>query len=393
MSTDDRVTSFRQAAAPGMGVPSALRVLVIEDSQRDAELLIETLSETAADGIEFSYRHVTKLADACETLAGWTSDVVLLDLSLPDSRGLDSLQALHAAASDVPVVVMTGLDDDAFALRAVQAGAQDYLVKGRDDGGAVRRAIRYAVERQRLVLAAREAARIRDEVLAIVSHDLRNPLSTISMCARVLLDPETESSARARELGGIIRSSSEWMERLISDLLDVARVETGALALDVEPVPPGSVIDALATMYAPLAAERDVALVARVAPDLERLHVDSDRLVQALGNLLGNALKFTPAGGRVTLAAERADGATGCTGGVHFRVADTGCGIASGDLARIFDRFWQVRGMRRGGAGLGLAIAKGIVEAHGGTIAVESAPGVGTTFTCTLPAARATDAT
>ncbi|HEY0969429.1 MAG TPA: HAMP domain-containing sensor histidine kinase [Gemmatimonadales bacterium] len=252
-------------------------------------------------------------------------------------------------------------------------------------------AIRYAVERQRLVVAAREAARMRDEVLAIVSHDLRNPLSTIAMSAQVLLDPEMMSLDKARQLGDIIQRSSAWMDRLIRDLLDMARVDTGALTLHAEPLPPRTVIDLLVGMFTPLAGEKEITLWTEVAPDLPRVSGDPDRLVQALGNLVGNSIKFTPAGGRVTITAELAGEHPAGEGGVRFRVADTGCGIASEHLTHIFDRFWQVREMRHGGAGLGLAIAKGIIEAHGGTIEVESTQGVGTTFTCVLPAVAAED--
>ncbi|MHB1223424.1 MAG: sensor histidine kinase [Gemmatimonadaceae bacterium] len=392
-SARDGPMSFRRSTVPGTGTGAPLRALLIEDNPGDAELLADALSETAADGRAFSLRHVATLDDARVMLAGWATDVILLDLSLPDSHGLDSLEAVRIAAPDVPVVVMTGLADDGVALRAVQAGAQDYLVKGRDGAGAIRRAARHAVERQRLMRAAQEATRGRDEVLAIVSHDLRNPLGTIGMCAHVLVDPEMSSPERSRSMGEIILRSCDWMQRLIGDLLDVASIETRTLALDVEALPAGTVIDALDALYRPLAAEQHLTLVAIVAPDLPPVLGDAGRLVQALGNLVGNALKFTPAGGRVTIAAQpvdtRADGngSAGGGAGVQFRVDDAGCGIAPEHLARVFDRYWQVRKMRRGGAGLGLTIAKGIIEAHGGTIAVESATDVGTTFTCTLPAA------
>jgi signal transduction histidine kinase len=362
-----------------------LRVLIVEDNPGDAELLLEMLRD-AADGPAFACRCLPRLADARAALGEAPADAVLLDLSLPDGHGLESLAAIRVAAPDVPVVVMTGLADDAMALRAVQEGAQDYLVKGRDVDGAVRRAVRYAVERQRLVRAAHQAAAARDEVLAVVSHDLRNPLSTISMCAQALRDPTPASAEAARETAEIIQRSCDWMQRLISDLLDVTRVEAGTLTLHPDPLAVEAVTDALATMYAPLAAERQVRLGWSVADDLPMLHADGGRVIQALGNLLGNALKFTAAGGTVTVAVERAAGPA-----VHVRVADSGCGVAAEHLAHIFDRFWQVPGTRRG-AGLGLAIAKGIVEGHGGTITVESTPGVGTTFTCTFPADAETEA-
>lgn len=375
--------------------PSTLRVLVVEDNPGDAELLVETLADVAPGETAFSCRCVVRLADARVALEEWPADVVLLDLTLPDGRGLDSLAAVRAAAPELPVVVMTGLADDTVALRALQAGAQDYLVKGRDGGGAIRRAVRHAVERQRLVSAARQATNLRDEVLAVVSHDLRNPLGTIGMCAQALGDPELESLDRVRSMGDIIQQACDWMMRLIEDLLDVARVESGTLTVDAWAVSATSVMEMIETMYRPLAEERSTELVIAMAPDLPKIQADTHRVVQALGNLISNALAFTPAGGRVTVGAERTaatdgtDGADGTDGieGVRFSVADTGSGIAPEHLAHIFDRFWQARQTRRSGAGLGLAIVRGLVQAHGGTISVESTPGVGTTFTIVIPAA------
>lgn len=363
--------------------PSTLRVLVVEDNPGDAELLVETLDDVAPGDTTFSCRCVVRLADARVALDEWPADVVLLDLTLPDGRGLDSLAAVRAAAPELPVVVMTGLADDAIALRALQAGAQDYLVKGRDGGGAIRRAVRHAVERQRLVSAARRATNLRDEVLAVVSHDLRNPLGTIGMCTQALRDPRLDSFDRVRSTTDIIQRSCDWMMRLIEDLLDVARVESGTLTVDARPVAAAAVMEMVEAMFRPLADERPAELVVSVAPDLPMIQADTHRVVQALGNLISNALAFTPAGGRVTVAAESAAG----TGGVCFSVADAGCGIAPEHLSHIFDRFWQARETRRSGAGLGLAIVRGLIEAHGGSVTVESSLGVGTTFTCTIPAA------
>lgn len=393
----------RSGEGEGGGSQELLSVLLVEDNPGDAELMSEMLREGGPGSPGFSLRHVVRLADAEEELATRPVDVVLLDLSLPDGRGLDSLAAVRRAAPEVPVVVMTGLADDEVALRAVQAGAQDYLVKGRDGDGAVRRAVRYAVERQRLARMAQQAVAARDEMLAIVSHDLRSPIGIIGMCAQALLDPEPVPPESAREMGAIIDRSCDWMLRLIGDLLDVTRLEAGMLPISPDPLPVAGMVEALVEMHAPIAAEKGVTLRADVAAGLPRILADGDRLVQALGNLVGNAIKFTPAGGLVTLHVEHADeegdrdardslGGQGgerpaARGGVRFRLRDTGQGIAADTLEHVFDRFWQARSSRRGGAGLGLAIARGIVEAHGGTIEVASELGVGTTFTCTFPPA------
>lgn len=367
-------------------LPRPLAVLLVEDNPGDAELMAEMLHDEIPDVASFVTRHVTRLADARAELERSLVDVVLLDLSLPDSRGLDSLQTVRSAAPDVPVVVMTGLADDDVALRAVQAGAQDYLVKGRDSSGAVRRAVRYAVERQRLVRAAQQAAAARDEILAVVSHDLRNPIGTIGMCAQALLDPEPVSPENAREMGAIIERSCDWMLRLISDLLDVTRMEAGMLSLQLEQLSVAGIVASLLEMYGPLAARRGVSLLASVSPDLPPVRGDNDRLFQALGNLVGNAVKFTQSGGQVSITVEPAGQVVGAgDDGILVHVSDTGPGIAADAQVHLFDRFWQARSAHRGGAGLGLAIARAIVLAHRGTISVRSTLGAGTTFTCRFP--------
>ncbi len=367
-----------------------LHVLLVEDNPGDAELMAEMLQDDVPDVASFTIRHVARLADARAELDRSPVDVVLLDLSLPDSHGLDSLQTLRAVAPELPVVVMTGLADDEVALRAVQAGAQDYLVKGRDAAGAVRRAVRYAVERQRLIRAAQHASAARDEMLGVVSHDLRNPIGTIGMCAQALLDPDPVPPENAREMGAIIERSCDWMLRLIGDLLDVTRMEAGVLALQLDPLPVAGVVASLLEMYGPLAERRGVSLQAFVAPDMPRVYGDGDRIFQALGNLVANAVKFTPAEGEVTITVESVEnGAEDGDAGIIFHVSDTGPGIAAEAQAHLFDRFWQARSAHRGGAGLGLAIARAIMLAHGGTIDVRSTPGVGTIFSCSFPPAPA----
>ena len=238
-----------------------------------------------------------------------------------------------------------------------------------------------AVDNARSYRAARQAAQVRDEVLGIVSHDLRNPISTISMCAEALAArPEPGEVA---ELAETIHRSTSWMLRVIRDLLDVSAIEAGRLHVEPQSTAAAPILEALEAMHAPHAADRGVALVVERPPAELRFVADAERVVQAVGNLLGNAIKFTPRGGRVTLSvAPRGEA-------VAFRVRDTGRGIRPEHLPHLFDRFWQARESRRGGAGLGLAIALGIAEAHGGRIEVDSVPDHGSTFTFLLPAAGA----
>ncbi|MFI5227546.1 MAG: ATP-binding protein [Gemmatimonadales bacterium] len=237
-----------------------------------------------------------------------------------------------------------------------------------------------ALSNARLYEAARDANRARDEVLGVVSHDLRNPISAISMCARVLREnPPSDEPARAALLA-TIEESTTWVNRLIADLLDVANIERGKLSLEVAPHEAAQLALQALHMFDVEAREQGITLEARLATNLPIVAADGARIVQVLGNLVRNAIKFTPEGGRVTI------GADAQRGGVVFSVSDTGPGIAPERQARIFDRYWQSsNGARARGSGLGLSIAKGIVEAHGGRLGVESVAGRGSVFAFNLP--------
>ena len=246
----------------------------------------------------------------------------------------------------------------------------------------------FAIENARLYQAAQQASQARDEILGVVSHDLRNPLSAISMCARVLLESPPAAAEDRRELADAILESTHLMQRLIQDLLDVSTIESGHLKIQTRREVLGPIVDAALTMVREGADERGLSLVRDLAPNLPDVQVDAMRLEQVLANLVGNAVKFTERGGSVTVRAE-ASGEM-----VRVAVIDTGVGIPPEHLPHIFDRYWHARRQSRTvGTGLGLAIARGIVEAHGGSISVESALGGGTTFLFTLPAVESDRAT
>jgi signal transduction histidine kinase len=368
-----------------------IRILLVEDNPGDARLLRETLRE--AEGFPFEMAHAERLAQAAGMLAAHAADVVLLDLSLPDAHGLDTVRRMLEAAPDLPIIVLTGTDDERLALQAVHAGAQDYLAKGRVDGPLLARSIRYAIERKRLEreradllhreqtarATAEAAVQARDEVLRVVSHDLGNYLSAASVNAAVLLRllPEGEQEHLRQRVAGI-RDALVQTQRLRQDLLDVASIEAGRLAVEPEPHDPAVLLAEALELFAPVAAEHEIELALPAEP-LRAVLADRTRVLQVLGNLIGNAAKFTRAGGRIKLRAHPEDGF------VRISVADSGAGIPPENLPHVFDRFWKVREGNRHGAGLGLAIARGIVEAHGGDIRVESTLGEGTTFSFTLP--------
>jgi signal transduction histidine kinase len=239
-----------------------------------------------------------------------------------------------------------------------------------------------AVQRARLLRQTERAVAARDRAVSIVSHDLGSPLATIRICASALLDPEPPSQAGMQHMAQIIQRSTAWMQQIVRDLLDRASLDAGQLGLERRPTEVSEVIDATRIMFAPAAAERALELVIEREAGLPRIDADPGRLVQVLGNLLSNAMKFTPRGGRVVVSV----GAV-ADDGVRFAVSDTGPGISPEDLSHVFDWFWHSRGDGHRGVGLGLAIAKGLIELHGGRLRVDSEPGRGSTFWFAVPAA------
>jgi signal transduction histidine kinase len=377
-----------------------VRILLVEDNPGDARLIRETLREAVS--LRFELCHVERLSDARDYCGRQIIDVVLLDLSLSDAHGMDTVSQCLSFAAELPIIVLTGLDDERIAVQAVQAGAQDYLVKGQVDSTLLVRSIRYAVERKRLDLersqlltrereargAAEAAVAARDEVLRVVSHDLGNSLSAVKIHAVVLgrvlsqrdEEPEQELSTRIEAIKDLVTQ----MHRLRQDLLDIASIDAGRLSVETDAHVVGALVESAVATLRDRAAEKSINLDVATNLNDEIVRADRDRILQVLGNLLGNAIKFTPEGGSVTVRCEGELAPSGPM--VRFIVADTGVGIAAEHLPHVFDRFWKMKSGNPGGTGLGLAIARGIVEAHGGGISVESRAGEGTTISFTIPA-------
>ncbi len=238
-----------------------------------------------------------------------------------------------------------------------------------------------SIENARLYRVAQRATQSRDDVLGIVAHDLRNPLSTIQMQATLLRLRGAESERGSQQPADVLERAVTRMNRLIQDLLDVTSIEAGHLSIEQARVSAGQLVSDSVDSQRPLAASASLELRFDMAQNLPEVWADRGRLLQVFENLIGNAVKFTEPGGRITVGAAPRDG------DVMFWVADTGTGIADEDLVHLFDRFWQARKVGRRGAGLGLPIVEGLVEAHGGRIWVESAPGSGSTFFFTIPTA------
>jgi PAS domain S-box-containing protein len=293
---------------------------------------------------------------------------------------LEVLRRLDPQSLLVVPLVARGRTLGAFGLFSARPG-RHYNADDRLLAVELGRRAALAVDNARLYRQAREAVAARDEVLSIVSHDLGNPLSAVRVSARVLdrlLDAGDMERARVQVEG--IRGAALQMERLIKDLLEIRRIETGRLRLVRRPEQVRQLVEEAARSLHGVAAEKGVTITTRLEDGLHALiRVDADRIQQIFSNLMGNALKFTPRDGVITVAAANAED------GVVFSVRDTGPGIPAEHLPHVFNRFWQASQQGSHGIGLGLAIAKGLVEAHGGDVVVESEPGQGSLFSFTIP--------
>jgi signal transduction histidine kinase len=376
----------------------ALRLLVVDDDEFD-RLAVRRLLKTS--DLRTTVDEAATLEETLEHLSVGSYDCVLLDYYIPGVDGHALIRAISEAAPDIPVVILTGRGDENMAVELMKAGAADYLPKASLTLERLASSLRHAMEISRAAARRRDAERtmresleleheararaehakrLRDEVLAIVAHDLRNPLHTILASSSAMLDLPLSAEERTRQLE-VIRRSAKTMNVLISDLLDVTSIELGNLSIRREQLAIGEVLEHTAETFDRRAHERGIALECDVPAALPSVSGDRGRLAQVLSNILANALKFTPEGGRIRLRAVPVAGA------VEIAVENSGAGIAPEYLPHVFDRFWRADQSARASAGLGLAIAKGIVDAHGGRIWVESTPGETTTFYFTVPAA------
>lgn len=377
-----------------MGDP--LRVLIVEDSERDAELLT---IELRRGGYEVSYLRVfTEETMRCALDAEW--DVVLSDYSMPQFSGVAALRVLRESGRDLPFIIVSGTIGEETAVHALKEGAHDFLLKDRLARllPAIARELREArlrrerleanAERERLVGELASAVAARDEFLAIASHELNTPLTSLKLHIwRILnrfgdLDRGPEARELLRQQFQVIARQGDRLERLVRELLDVSRITGGRLRLDLEPVDLGAVIRDVEQRLADTAvlAHAGCPLTVDVAqPVVGRW--DAMRIEQIVDNLLLNALKYG-AGKPVTVRATT-DGAT-----ATLTVADHGIGLSPADRERIFGRFERAVSSRNyGGLGMGLFIVKQVVDAHAGSVDVQSQPGHGATFVVRLPLA------
>jgi signal transduction histidine kinase len=352
-------------------------VLLIEDNPGDARLVRETLNEQSPRSTEVT--HVECMRDAEKYLAEHTVDIILLDPGLPDVQGLEAVRRAHAAAPGVPLVVLTGLDDEMLATQAMEKGAQDYLVKGQIETRALLRALRYAIERKRL-------DRMKDEFVATVSHELRTPLTSISASLSLLMGKAGGNLPDAAvRLLAIAHTNCQRLVRLVNDILDIEKMESGPIVFKFGRVEVRSLIGQAIEANRGFAEAAGVRIRLEDACTVYDVRADPDRLAQVVTNLLSNAIKFSPADNadnEVVVAIKNG------TGVVRISVRDHGLGISADFKPRVFERFAQAdatNARQKGGTGLGLSIVRQIVDRLGGEVGFADAPGGGTIFHVELP--------
>lgn len=410
-----------------------LKLLLVEDNPADADLLQEILDE--ANETEWSLVHVETHKEALKCLSETQFDVVLLDLSLPDKQGLDTVGKTYQAAPDLPIVVLTGLNDKVIALEALREGAQDYLVKGKIDSNLLVRAIHHAIERaqtlkrlrqseeqlqrlneelerrveeqteelrhknqylqseiterQRLeeelrhsLAKEKELSDLKSNIISVVSHEYRTPLTSILTSAELLehYGCRWSEEKRQRHLERI-QISVKHLTQLVSDVLLISKAEAGKLEFNPAPLDLAAFCSELVEELQLPTTEHNINF--NSCGLCQDASLDEKLLRQFLSNLLSNAIKYSPEGGNIQFDLICRDDTA------IFRIQDRGIGIPPEDQAQLFEPFHRSRNVGTiSGTGLGLAIVKKCVEHHGGQIAVESEVGVGTTFTIRLPLCR-----
>jgi signal transduction histidine kinase len=390
----------RSPDAPDTDRPSSspapdgvVRVLLVEDNDDHAELFVEALERSTE--ARFAVRRVATSEEALSSAVPGAFNAVLLDYQLGETDGVAVLERLRAAGTDTPVVLLTSHGSEHLATLALRASADDYLAKSEallDEG--VARAVLRALERRRLAdqlaraSAEAAAARARDAFLAAASHDLKNPLTVIRGTAQILQRRAARQGAVPRDqlVAGLtsIEQAATQMASQIEELLDLAHLRAGQ-ALELERVP----TDVVTIARQQVAAHQHAAEDHRIRLETQERslvgRLDRSRIGRMLANLLNNAVKYSPAGGEIVVRVARERGPDGDW--AVIAVADQGVGISPSDMPYIFEQFRRSEHVvgHISGTGIGLAIVRQVVEQHGGTVAAESQPGSGSTFTVRLP--------
>ncbi len=356
----------------------ALQVLLVEDNAGDARLLREMFSTEKAGSFELT--HLLRMSEAMIHLAKGGVDVLLLDMGLPDAHGLDTVRQAHAAAPNIPLIVLTGLDDEALAAEAMKEGAQDYLIKGQIENRALPRALRHAIDRHRMQtetdLIRAQQLQLKDEFLSHVSHELRSPLTAIYQFVTILQDRLAgELNVEQHDYLGIILRNVKQLQSMINDLVEVTRLQAGKLKIEPQCTSAADAIAYAVNTLAGAAAAKGITLTSEIEHRLPSVCADPTRIRQILIILIDNAIKFTSANGAVKV---RGRVFAEDPNLLVLEVSDSGCGISPDMNGQIFERLFQTSDTAsagRKGLGLGLFICKELVTRQGGQIWVNERSG------------------
>jgi signal transduction histidine kinase len=390
----------------------SVNVLIVDDDELDRRLVKIVLAKSA-NLIRFDIDTAKTVTEALGKLVKDNYfNIILLDLNLPDGRGMENVQKVSSAAPNVPIIVLTGLDDEETGIEAIRSGAEDYLVKGDGLAYTLVRTIRYAIERKkekagiveakneleqinaRLLKAtvtaremAAEAGKANDaksQFLANMSHEIRTPMNAIIGFSEVLEEePLTEQQ---KEYIKMILDSGKHLLQLINDILDFSKIETGRTRIENVECSIKSLLANIESLMSPAAKSKHLHLIIEYADNIPSIITDLVKLRRCLVNLIDNAIKFTEQG-CVKIAVKQIEKENKPF--IVFEIIDTGIGIPADKLSIIFDAFVQVDGSttrRYGGTGLGLTITKQLAGLIEGDISVESEVGKGSIFRITLPA-------
>jgi signal transduction histidine kinase len=369
---------------------SKIRVLVVDDDDVDCMTAKRALVNSPLP-VKFEVETAGTMAQGIDKLKRGKFDAAVFDLGLPDSNGLETVKAAVSAAGEVPVVVLTGWADDQTGISAIDLGATDYLVKGRAIESLLGRTMLYAMERKKVARKLKEAMDAKAELVNMVSHDLRIPLTAIKEGIDIVGSGEAGPvNEEQREFLTLAIRNVERLTRLITDFLDFEKIDADKQPLHIVENDINKLIKDVHKTMGPVAKQKGLDLRFEPGEGLPKTEFDYDGITRVVTNLVSNALKFTTEGS-IVIRTRKAEG------GVEVAIADTGCGISKDDLNTLFKKYGQIKSVNVKdieGTGLGLAISKLIIEHHKGKIWAESATqtadksqqGKGTTFYFYLPA-------